>query len=372
MFSFSKSDKVLIVAPHPDDESLGTGGLLQRIFTQKIPVRILFATNGENNPWAHRYWERRWRLGPEERARWGQRRRAEALDAIGTLGGKPDCARFLNLPDWGITDLLMRGDPELSLLIDEEIQDWEPTMALIPTMVDAHRDHSALSVAFSMALDSPSGSSIRVWEYLVHKSQVPLIQEPVRLHLSVEEVECKRKAILCHETQVALSRRRFTSFAKTEETYYPRNPFEAKTYDTSLTAPCLQEGILSLEFKVFRPERFHLEILFAFKSGFENKHRWKLPVPFQSGKAQMWDTIGHRRLPDAKVQWRGTTLSVDISARDTPEIDAIYAKLSGWPLFFDRSGWSQLTVLNRCAETLVGRQTNPGLLSPLSAKDLLD
>ena len=72
MFSFSKSDKVLVIAPHPDDESLGTGGLLQRIFANRIPVRIVFATSGENNPWAQRYWERRWRLGANDRARWGK------------------------------------------------------------------------------------------------------------------------------------------------------------------------------------------------------------------------------------------------------------------------------------------------------------
>ena len=48
MFSFSKSDKVLVVAPHPDDESLGAWGLLQRIFANAIPVRIVFATSGES------------------------------------------------------------------------------------------------------------------------------------------------------------------------------------------------------------------------------------------------------------------------------------------------------------------------------------
>src|SRR6201998_36784 len=114
MFSFSKSDKILVVAPHPDDESLGTGGLLQRIFAQKIPVRIIFATNGEKNQWAKRYWNKRLQIGPDERLRWGQRRREEALNAIRTLGGKPDCARFLNLPDLGTTRLLMQGDRELS------------------------------------------------------------------------------------------------------------------------------------------------------------------------------------------------------------------------------------------------------------------
>src|SRR6202035_4790828 len=186
MFSFSKSDKILVVAPHPDDESLGTGGLLQRLFAQKIPVRIVFATNGENNPWAQRYWENRWRIGPDERVRWGCRRREEALEAISTLGGKPDCARFLNLPDLGTTRLLMRGEPELPILITEQLQESEPTVALIPTMLDAHPDHSALAVAFSMALDSIGGSSIRAWADLVHERRGPIRREPLQLLLRGE------------------------------------------------------------------------------------------------------------------------------------------------------------------------------------------
>ena len=169
-----------------------------------------------------------------------------------TLGGKPDCARFLNLPDLGTTDLLMRGDPELSVLISDNIQEWEPTVALIPTMLDAHPDHSALSVAFSMALDSVGGSSIRAWEYLVHKPHVPIRHEPVKLPLSAEEVARKRRAILCHETQVALSRGRFTGFARIEEAYYPHHPIEAKTCDEPLAAARLHEGVLSLQFKVSR------------------------------------------------------------------------------------------------------------------------
>jgi LmbE family N-acetylglucosaminyl deacetylase len=366
MFSFLKSDKVLIVAPHPDDESLGTGGLLQRIFAQNIPVRIVFATNGENNPWAQRYWERRWRIGPDDQVRWGRRRREEALNAIHTLGGNSNCARFLNLPDMGTTHLLMRGDPGLSVLITEEIQEWEPTMAMIPTMFDAHPDHSALSVAFSMALDSVAASSIRTWEYLVHKPEISIPQEPVRLLLSPEEVERKRRAILCHETQVALSRRRFTSFAKIEEVYFPRQTIEAGNYDPPLAAAArLHEGVLSLQFKASPHERFQSEILLAFRSGIAKEHRWMLTVPFRSGKAKIWDTIGNRRLHDAMVQWNGGKLSVDIPVPDRENFNPIYTKLLGRTLFFDRSGWSQFAVAARREESLVRRAKSPEFVTHL-------
>ena len=281
----------------------------------------MFATNGENNPWAQRYWERRWQIGSDERVRWGRRRREEALSAICTLGGKSDCVRFLNLPDLGTTRLLMQGDRKLSVRITDEIHDWEPTVALIPMMLDAHPDHSALSVAFSMALDSVGGSPIRTWEYLVHKPQIPLRQEPVKVLLSSEEVERKRRAILCHETQVALSRGRFTRFAKIEEIYYTHNRIESKPYDAPLAAGRLHEGVLSLQLIVSPRERFRSEILLAFRSGTANEHRWRLPVPFRSGSAQIWDTISNRRLHDAIVQWNGQRLSVDIPVPGNPDFD---------------------------------------------------
>ncbi len=362
MFSISNSDKVLVVAPHPDDESLGTGGLLQRLFAQKIPVRILFATDGENNPWAQRYWEKRWEIGPDERARWGQRRRQEALNAIFTLGG-PDCAKFLGLPDLGATRLLMRGNRDLAVVMAEEIREWDPTLTLIPTMFDAHPDHSALGVAFSLALDSIGSSSIRTWDYLVHKPRIPLPLEPAKLLLSSEEVQCKRKAILCHETQVALSRGRFTGFAKVEESYYPHKPIGAATGDGPLAAARLREGVLGLQFRVSRRERFHSEILLAFRSGRINEHRWMLTVSFKSGKAQIWDTTNGQSLHEAIIRWGSGRLSVDIPVLDTPDFDSIYAKLSSWTLFFDRSGWTRFLVPASREKSLIRQMEVPRLVT---------
>jgi hypothetical protein len=58
-------------------------------------------------------------------------------------------------------------------------------------------------------------------------------------------------------------------------------------------------------------------------------------------------------------------LFVDIPISGTPDFDAIYAKLSGWTLFFDRSGWTQFTVPASCEESLVQRANVPGVLTLL-------
>jgi LmbE family N-acetylglucosaminyl deacetylase len=201
-------------------------------------------TNGDNNPWAQRYWEKRWRIDSGDRMRRGERRREEALAAIAALGGSSGSAKFISLPDLGATQLLIEGGEELSVLLAEEIQDWRPTVSFIPARFDAHPDHSALSVAFSIALDCQAISPRQVWEYLIHRPRLPILQKPVGLRLSADEVEHKRRAILCHQTQVALSRERFTRYARDEEPYYPYLRDGIRIADARLAAARFHEDVL--------------------------------------------------------------------------------------------------------------------------------
>jgi hypothetical protein len=49
MEQFSKDDRVLILAPHPDDEAIGAGGLIQRALSAGAKVNIICFTNGDFN-----------------------------------------------------------------------------------------------------------------------------------------------------------------------------------------------------------------------------------------------------------------------------------------------------------------------------------
>ena len=44
----SLKDRILIISPHPDDETLSSGGIIQKAVKLKIPIKILVITNGEN------------------------------------------------------------------------------------------------------------------------------------------------------------------------------------------------------------------------------------------------------------------------------------------------------------------------------------
>src|SRR5207249_3833424 len=48
----ARDDRVLVLAPHPDDEALACGGLVQRALKMRLPVRIVFLTYGDSNEWS--------------------------------------------------------------------------------------------------------------------------------------------------------------------------------------------------------------------------------------------------------------------------------------------------------------------------------
>src|ERR1700746_3506094 len=99
--SFTAQSRLMLIAPHPDDESLACSIVVQRAVRAGARVRVIYATDGENNPWPQRASERKWRLTEFDRARWGQRRRQETLAALEALGVSGSSVYFLGLPDQG-------------------------------------------------------------------------------------------------------------------------------------------------------------------------------------------------------------------------------------------------------------------------------
>src|SRR6185436_3329801 len=107
--SISPTDRLLVIAPHPDDESIGAGGLLLRAKEAGAEVRVIFCTSGDDNPWPQRAIEKRVFISASARLRWAARRREEARAALRFLIGSDAASVFLNLPDQGVTRVLLRG-----------------------------------------------------------------------------------------------------------------------------------------------------------------------------------------------------------------------------------------------------------------------
>src|SRR5438105_15586989 len=44
-------DRVMVIAPHPDDEVIATGGVLALAASRGARVRVVYVTDGGHNPW---------------------------------------------------------------------------------------------------------------------------------------------------------------------------------------------------------------------------------------------------------------------------------------------------------------------------------
>ena len=87
----------IVFAPHPDDETLGCGGMIALKRQQGVDVWVVFLTDGQDSQLNH--------ARIKTIAELVQIRQHEALAALETLGVQPSEIRFLNLPDGSLPDL---------------------------------------------------------------------------------------------------------------------------------------------------------------------------------------------------------------------------------------------------------------------------
>lgn len=124
--------ELLVLAPHPDDETLACGGLMQAALAARLAVRVIVVSDGEACFGA---------LPPADRAALAARRRAESVAAAKALGLPPAALTF-----WGRGDGALSG--EVTTLAGRIAQAWSAGACLIaPWPGDGHPDHAALGRA---------------------------------------------------------------------------------------------------------------------------------------------------------------------------------------------------------------------------------
>ena len=215
----NSNSRLLVFAPHPDDESLGTGILLQEAVAAGAAIFVVYLTDGEANPWPQRALSRRWWLNATDRQRWAKLRRREAIAALQVLGIPSPDVRFMGWPDQGLADLLHTQPTTVLAQLRYLIQEWSPTDLVGTDIADRHRDHRALGLMIGK-LFADAGTpfqEIRRWSYLVHGRSANFFREAAVVPQSALQTDVKRRAIGCHETQLLLSRRRFLRYAARPE-----------------------------------------------------------------------------------------------------------------------------------------------------------
>jgi LmbE family N-acetylglucosaminyl deacetylase len=212
--SVDSFERTLIVAPHPDDDAIAAGGLIQRAIAAGGEVRIVFVTDGENNPWPLRYLKKKLRVSDADLAEWGALRRMESLRGLAALGAQQETAIFLAYPDTMLTRMARAGDLRVRHSLAAAIDGFAPSLLVLPSSFDLHADHRAISWQAHAA-----ASGRKVVTYVIH-GHAPRGRLAFRLDLSADEVARKRAAIECHQSQLVLSRQRFLSYAKPVEEFY--------------------------------------------------------------------------------------------------------------------------------------------------------
>jgi N-acetylglucosamine malate deacetylase 1 len=144
---------VLVIAPHPDDETIGCGGALCRHAARGDRVVVAFLTSGE--------------LGLKDlppRKAW-KIRESEAKAAARHLG----IARleFLRLPDWAVAERIKEGARLLLPIIKAEA----PQMIYLPHPRDWHPDHQA---ALSLLRAALRGVRLPTLELRAYEVWTPL------------------------------------------------------------------------------------------------------------------------------------------------------------------------------------------------------
>jgi len=343
ILSFQASDRLLVIAPHPDDESLATGGLIQRAKEVGAVVRVVFATNGDNNPWPQRWTEKRWQIGTRERRRWGALRRREARKALQQLGlaEKP---RFLNLPDQGITAKLLEADAETLERLCCEIEEWQPTRLVLPSPHDQHPDHNALYVLLQIALERLGRTDMTQLHFLVHCRRPDWIPCRRELVLTEPERQTKWQAIHCHQTQMVLSRKRFLSYARPVENFYQPASVEPLLAHHPLGGAWVSAGVLNLSLIVPAKWRPRGSIFIAGESPEAGSLRWRLKLPAASRKVRLRDAATDALLRYATVRITGQLVQVKIPLSNFQPLTRLFVKLDRRTVFLDTAGWREVPV----------------------------
>ncbi len=213
---FSAATRLLVVAPHPDDETIATGLLIQQVRAAGGEVRILLLTSGDNNPWPQRWLERRLRIGAADRRRWGRRRHAEVLQALQSLGVPEPALQSLGWPDMGLTEVLLQADGMAMATLAKAIDQFRPDLVAAPALSDRHPDHGSAHVLVRLALAGQARPPALL-AYLVHGREGN--HRPVEIRGTAAQSANKRAALAAHRSQMALSGERLARLAARPERY---------------------------------------------------------------------------------------------------------------------------------------------------------
>jgi LmbE family N-acetylglucosaminyl deacetylase len=230
------SRSALIVAPHPDDETIGCGATIIRKVDAGTPVRVVVVSDGGGGP-------------PDEGAAPAQRilaRREECREACRRLGLGPEGVEFLGIEDGALNQHV----PKIAASLSEVIERFAPAEVFAPAGIDAHSDHRAVAMAIGHLRSGPLAGvdvlAYPVWywnrwawadpRHSQRRQAAQLLWRPMWHTLTCharrvdvhDVVEQKRYALAAHQSQVGtpgtngafLDQKWLESFLRPDEIFF--------------------------------------------------------------------------------------------------------------------------------------------------------
>lgn len=195
--TLSPDGALVVVAPHPDDETLGCGGLIADACSRGRHVEIVCVSDGGASHPGSRAWPR---------PRLSDLRAGEARVASAILGLSPDRLTFIGLADGGLPRMGPDFDRAVDIIAGRARACGAATIC-VTWAHDPHRDHQAAhAMAAAAALFCGAGLlSYPVWGHtLAPATEVsPGLPRGGRLDIT-RHVARKARAIAAHRSQLGL------------------------------------------------------------------------------------------------------------------------------------------------------------------------
>jgi LmbE family N-acetylglucosaminyl deacetylase len=254
---------LLVVSPHPDDETLCCAGMMQSVLAAGGRVSVVWLTSGDGSQLGSLLIEKNLFADPQRMRAYGERRMREARAATAALGVTEGGRLFLGYPDGGLlalrtpnrsqpyrsrftaatavpyADALFPGHAYTGESLERDfaavLSRVQPTLILAPSPLDTHPDHHAaglLTIEGTRALDRVA---LRFW--IVHGGEgwpsprglvpgiplgippvgVPLAMRPFPLTAAAEDR--KLGALRNYDTQMQVMEPFLLAFVRTTELF---------------------------------------------------------------------------------------------------------------------------------------------------------
>lgn len=163
--------KVLVFIPHPDDEAIGCGGLLNQLAQNDIDVNVILVSDGSGAG-----------MLPEGTS---AIRENEFLTSLNILG-------VVKYELWHLPDGKLNSVQNLAELIHKKIHEEAADVVISPWYLDIHDDHAAIGSAIKQCVDAG------VCDALFYEIWTPL--ECTHILDITKSMEIKIKALQAHAT----------------------------------------------------------------------------------------------------------------------------------------------------------------------------